>query len=168
MPLTAEARRQRALDEVEAHRPTGRQAVATLEIAHPSLAQPVRVVADNADLVARLEDDQVVTFTALAFQAAPPAQLESRWPEIELRLDAAANLIEPHLEATLASDAPVTLVFREFVREIADEGPSRVIAGLELDRSQAGDLVITGVAGFYGLDRKFGTTYEPDRYPGIV
>lgn len=168
MALAPEDRRRRALAELHARRPTGQQAVATLEFDHPSLDAPVRVVADRGPLTARLEDDTTATFAALAFQVAPPAQLENRWPEIELRLDGAATLVEPHLEATLAGDEPVSVTFREYVRALADDGPGRVIAGLQLDRTEAGDMQITGVAGFYGLDRPFGRTFDPDDYPALA
>jgi len=140
----------------------------TLQLDHPGLPEPVRVVADDRDLDARTEDDALVTFTALAFRAAPPPRIENRWPEIQLRLDAAAGSVEPWLVATLGSDAPVAVIFREYVREIATEGPSRVIGGLELDRTETGDLVVTGVAGFYGLDRQFGKVFDPNDYPGII
>lgn len=174
MTLTPSERRERALREVEARRPAGLQSVTTLELRHPSLPEPVRLVADNAPLDARLEADapveagQVVTFLDLAFQAAPPEQAEGRFPEIELRLDGAAHLIEPHLEAVLEDDTPIELIWREYIREDALEGPGRVYRGFELDSTRASDLTVSGRAGVYGLDRRFGKTYDLEEYPGLV
>jgi hypothetical protein len=167
MALTPESRRQRALEEVRAHRPAGLQEVTTLEFGHPAFDAPARVVADNADLLARLETGEVVTFLAVAFTHAGPSLGDGRWPQIELGIDNAASILEPHLEAALATAAPVTLTVRVYVRQFALEGPGRIIRGLELDRTRASDLRISAVAGFFGLDRKFGTTYDPSRYPGL-
>lgn len=174
MTLTAAARRRLALQEVHAAGPQGLQAVMTLELHHPSLTETVRVVADHSDLEARLEDDAprdpgaIVTFTALAFQAAPPERADGRWPEIALRLDGAAALMEPHLEAALLSDAPITLIWREYIRQTAEDGPGRVIRGFELDTTASGDAAVTASAGVYGLDGRFGLTYDAGEYPGLV
>ena len=81
--------------------------------------------------------------------------------------DAGNSVIEPWLDKALVTDAPITVTFREYVRERAMDGPGRVIAGMELDRTRAGDLTISGTAGFYGLDQKFGMTYDPTEFPGV-
>lgn len=174
MTLTVQERRELALREVEARRPGGLQTVITLELRHPSLSEPVRVVADNDPLEARLEEDapvnagEIVTFQDLAFQAAPPERADGRFPEIDLRLDGAAGIIEPHLEAAMETDTPIDLVWREYIREEAEDGPGRVYRGFEIDSTSATDLTVTGKAGIYGLDRRFGKTYDLEEYPGLV
>lgn len=167
MVLSSEDRRNRAIAEVHAHRPEGQQVVTTIEFDHPGMDEPARVVADNDDLEAALESGEIVTFKAVAFRHAGPAQGDSRWPEIELTIDGAAGILEPHLEAALGLDAPIMVTVRDYLRQSALDGPGRVIAGLELDNTKSGDLSVTGTAGFYGLDRKFGTTYDPSTYPGL-
>lgn len=166
--MTPEEKREAALREVQNLRPVGRQAVIALEISHSAWAEPARIVADNADLPARLEDGTQVTFTAVAFQAAPPAQGENRWPEVDLRVDGASRLLEPLLEQALAGETPINVTFYEYVRDEALEGPARVISGLELETSSATDLTISGIAGFFGLDKIFGLTYDPQTYTTIV
>lgn len=172
--MTDEERRDAALAEVHASRPAGLQAVVTLELRHPSLTEPVRVVADNEPLEARLEAGaavdagQIVTFADLAFQAAPPERADGRWPEIAIRLDGAAAIIEPHLEAAMLSDAPIEAVWREYVRQEALDGPGRVISGFDLDRTDANDLSVTGAAGVFGFDRRFGKTFSLEEYPGLA
>lgn len=158
-------RRVRALAELHQHRPSGLQSVVTLEFAHPAFTAPARVVADNADLDAILETGEQVTFIAVAFRAIGPASGDGRWPEIEITVDNAAQVLEPHLEAALGQDAPIEVTAREYIRQFALEGPGRVISGLQLDRTVAGDFEVRGTAGFYGLDKRFGTTYDPSRYP---
>lgn len=95
------------------------------------------------------------------------AQSETRWPQIDLRIDGAAALIEEKLEQALAVDAPIEVTFREYVRDDAMEGPARVISGLELDKTDTDDLSVRGTAGFAGLDARFGLTYDPAEYPGV-
>lgn len=174
MSLTNAERRALALQEVHASNPRGRHIVATLELRHPTLTEPVRVVADNDDLTAKLEETapvdagETVTFSAMAFQATPPERADGRWPEMELALDGAALAMEPHLEAAMLSDDPVDIVWREYIREDAAEGPGRVILGLELDSTRSGDAAVTGTAGVYGLDRRFGQTFTLEEYPGLV
>lgn len=167
MALTPFERRRRALEEVRASRPTGLSVVTTLELTHPAFDEPARVVNDNADLEATIETGETVTFRAVAFGHVGPAQTDGRWPEIQLSIDGAARLLEPYLDAALGSDVPIRLTFREYVRQRATEGPGRVIDGLELDQTRSGEMVVTGNAGFYGLDRKFGITYDPSVYPGL-
>jgi hypothetical protein len=169
MVLTPEQRRELALAEVRQHRPAGQQEVVTLEFRHPSF--PVdeipRVVNDNEDLAARLEDGSTALFVFAAFNAVGPAAGENRWPEIELSVDGIAAELEPHLERALDDDAPVQVILREYVRAFAMEGPARVISGLELDRTVVGDLTVRGTAGRYGFDRRFGRIYDPRKYPGL-
>lgn len=167
MALTQEERLRLSLAEVRQHRPSGEQVILTLELNHPAFDEPARVAADNEDLEALLETGEVVTFTSAYFTATGPAVGESRWPEIALSIDVIASVLEEHLDASLASAAPVTITAREFVRSIALEGPSRVIRNLELDRTTATDLTIDGTAGFFNLDRRFGYTYDPTSYPGL-
>lgn len=167
MALTAEQRREQALAEVQQHRPAGEQAVLTLEFNHPSFDEPARVVNDNDDLDAVTEAGEHVTFVAAIFSAVGPAAGEGRWPEIEITVDMIASALEPILDQSLDEAEPVTIIAREYVRSLASDGPARVIAGLELDTTTTSDLSITGTAGFYGLDRRFGYTYDTTDYPGL-
>lgn len=160
-------KRARALAELHQHHPSGLQCVLTLEFSHPAFDVPARVVADNADLDALLETGEAVTFQAVAFTAIGPGSGEGRWPEIEIAIDNAARLLEPHLEAALGQDTPISITFREYIRQLAHDGPGRVISGFELDRTVAGDFRVTGTAGFHGLDKRFGTIYDPARYPSL-
>jgi hypothetical protein len=167
MALTPEHRREQALREVHQHRPDGLHAVVTIEATHSRFDQPLRIVADNEDLTAALETGEIVEFQAVAFRSIGPAQGESRWPEVELTIDGASDIIEPYLDQATAIDEPVIVTVREYVRHYALQGPGRVIEGLELDKSTAGDLQVTGTAGFYGLDKKFGRIYDPSKFPGL-
>lgn len=167
MALTAEERRALALAEVYQHRPGGEQVLLTLEFNHPSFDVPARVVADNTPLEARLETGEVVQFEDVTFSAVGPGVGDGRWPEIELALNVVGGDLEALLERSLRTPEPVSMIAREYVRSLAFEGPSRVIFDLELDRTRTTDLSITGTAGFFGLDRTFGYTYDPTRYPGL-
>lgn len=167
MAISPQSRRLQALQEVHNHRPEGHHAVMTIEANHSAFDEPLRIVADNEDLTALLETGEEVVFQAVAFRHIGPAQSEGRWPEIELTMDGAADIIEPYLDQATEIDEPVVVTVREYVRAYAMEGPGRVIEGLELDKSTSGDLQVTGTAGFYGLDKRFGTVYDPIKYPGI-
>lgn len=161
------ARQEKALAELHQHRPSGLQSVLTLTFAHPAFDDPVRVVADNSELQAALENGKVVTFEPVAFRAVGPGTGEGRWPEIDIALDNASSVLERHLDAAIDVGAPVSVTFREYIRQFAHEGPGRIVRGLELDRTVCGDFSVRGTAGFYGLDRRFGLTYDPSDYPTL-
>lgn len=169
MAMTAETRRRLALAEVQQHRPAGEQAVIALEFRHPSFpaAEIPRVVHDNAELEARLETGETVLFLAAAFTAIGPAAGENRWPKIDMSIDGVSAKLEPWLDLALGSTAPIEVVLREYVRSWAMDGPSRVIRGLELDRTTVGDLRVSGTAGYFGFEKRYGKTYDPARYPGL-
>lgn len=167
MSLTKAERLELALAEARARRPAGALSLAALELSHPALPEPARLVADRQDLEAVLEDGTPATFKALAFEITPPAH-GSRWPEIALSIDGAAHVVERWLEAAMAEEAPILLTFREYVRELAMEGPSRVIGGFEIAVTEAGDLRVTGTAALTGFDRRFGKTYDSEGYPNLV
>lgn len=169
MAVTREERRRLAMAEARQHHPTGEQVVITLEIRHPSF--PVdeipRVVRDNADLVALTETGERVRFIAAAFEITGPAQGESRWPRIDLAVEGVTSQLEKHLDGAIDDTNPIEIIFREYVRSQALDGPSNVLKGLELDRTTAGDLMVRGTAGFFGFDRRYGKTYDPRRFPSV-
>lgn len=169
MALSAAERRRLALAEVQQHRPAGERAVITLEFRHPAFPENEvpRVVNDNEDLDARLETGEVTLFLAGAFGATGPAAGEGYWPKIELAVDGVSTKLEPYLELALSAQEPVEVILREYLRSQAMDGPARVVSGLELDRSTTGDLRITGTAGYFGFDRRFGRIYDPRLYPGL-
>lgn len=169
MVLSTADRQRIALEEVRQHRPPGEHSVITLEFRHPGFPQgeAPRVVHDNADLTARLETGQVATFIGTRFSAIGPATGENRWPKIELGVDIIGGELERHLDAALATDDPVEVVFREYLRSWAMDGPSRVIAGLELDNTTTGDITVRGTAGYFGFDTRFGRIYDPSIYPSL-
>lgn len=169
MALTPTERRRLAQAEIHQHRPAGEQALVALEFRHPSFpeAEMPRVVHDNDDLEARLETGETVVFLAAAFTAIGPAAGENRWPKIELSVDGVAAKLEPWLDRALGSTAPIEVIVREYVRSWALDGPSRVIRGLELDRTTVGDLRVSGTAGYFGFEKRYGKTYDPRRYPGL-
>ena len=169
MALSPQERRRLALAEVQQHRPVGEIELIALEFRHPAFPEDEipRVVHDNADLEARLETGETVLFLAAAFSAIGPASGDNRWPKIELSVDGVSSQLEPWLDQALASTAPIEVILREYVRSWAMDGPSRVIRGLELDRTTVGDLRITGTAGYFGFEKRYGKTYDPARYPAL-
>lgn len=167
MALSGEERRRLALAEVHNHRPGGEVVLMTLQFEHPEFDEPALVVNDNADLDARLETGELVTFRHTTFRKIGPAQGDGRWPEIELSVNVIGSDLEEMLDRSLGSRAPVRITFRDYVRSIALEGPAQVLRGLELDVTTTGDFTVTGRAGFFGLNRRFGYVYDPALYPGL-
>lgn len=168
MSLTPAERRAQALAEAHHARPAGALPLATLELTHPDLPEPARLVCDEVDLEAVLEDGTPATFLAVAFEIAPPASGANVWPELDIALDGASPVVEPWLEKALRSNAPIRATFREYVRELAAEGPSRVIGGFEIAASEAGDLRVGARAVLSGFDRAFGRVYNSEEHPGLA
>ncbi len=98
---------------------SGEAPVYLLEITHPQLSVPIRVVADNQDLT-HLGN----TFSAFAFDLTLPDDMAGKLPRGELRLDNVGRELTQWLEASQGgrgADVRIITVMRDAPDTIEDE-----------------------------------------------
>lgn len=114
-----------------------------LEIHHPDLPVPIRVVQDNQDLV---HDGEL--FQAFAFDAQLPDDIESQNPEAQLVIDNVGREISAWLEASGGGQgATVRMII---VRRVDPDVVEWEVT-LDLTNTRMNQSVITGKLGFDNL-----------------
>lgn len=162
-----------AMEEAYAAAPSDVVILHTLELSHPSFAEPIRVVTgdegDASELVAlTLETGATVNFRAMAFDVIPPGYDDDGPTAGRIRLDGVSDLLLPYLEAATVTAGSIAVTYRGY-RSDARFEPGDVITGLKLRRV---DLTASAAEGEVGFE-EVGTqafprvTYNIDDYPGI-
>jgi hypothetical protein len=165
-----------ALREAFASAPSDTVILDTLEIWHPSFTEPIRVVRDHADLVARLETGaprdggRKVTFTALAFEFSPPPVDTAPVPEITLSLDNVGQELADALEAAATSQDVITVTWRPFLSTDLEGPHMDPPITLTLTDVEADTLRVTGRARMLDIGNKAfpSITYTARRFPGLA
>lgn len=139
----------------------GEAPLTLLEITHPDLASPVRVVNDVQDLVSNGN-----TFTALAFRVTLPDDLDSGQPRAQLAVDNVGRDLTSWIEASAgAAGAAVRLM------QVRRSAPNTIEweVTLDLNNVSMNMLEVSGELGFDDLLNLPGIalTYRPDVAPGL-
>lgn len=132
-----------------------------LEIAHADLAQPIRVVNDNQDL---LRDGH--TFTAMAFRATMPDDSEERLPRAALSIDNVGRELTQWLELSGGGQG-ATVRMIQVLRSVPDLIEWEVT--LDINDVRIDMLEVSGSLGFDDILNlpAIPLTYRPDVAPGI-
>lgn len=116
-----------ALQEAYASAPNDVIIFHTLEVRHPDFKDEagqsvaIRVVRDQVDLFARLEDlapldaGQQVRFVAMGFELDLPPVDIAPVPEISISLDNVTREIVEHLDAASISEYPIEITYRPYL-----------------------------------------------------
>ena len=103
----------------------------TLELLHPAFVDAygatvsVRAVCDTQDRNLPLEDSAplnagaTVPFTGIPFDMPWPEVEEGRVPQLTIRIDNIGREIVPYLDAAIALQAPITVIMRVYVLDMA-------------------------------------------------
>ena len=132
-----------------------------LEISHPGLTTPIRVVNDMQDLVSN-----ALTYTALPFRARLPDDLEQGLPRAELSVDNIGKELVQWLEASgggQGASCRMMQVMRSAPNVIEFE------ITLDLTNLHMSATEVSGTLGFENLlDRPACTwVYKPEVAPGL-
>lgn len=135
--------------------------VLLLEITHPDLAVPIRVINDNADII--FETNQYV---ALAFRASLPDDIAGKLPRATLTVDNVGKEMVSWLEGSAGGQgAQCRLV------QILRSDPATIEweITMDLDNLTINMLEVSGELGFDDLLNKPGVTlvYRPSVAPGL-
>jgi hypothetical protein len=165
-----------ALREAFASAPSDTVILDTLELWHPSFAEPIRVVRDHADLTARLEagaprdGGRRVAFTALAFDFSPPPVDTAPVPEITLSLDNVGQDLADALEAAATSQDVITVTWRPYLSTDLEGPHMDPPITLTLTEVEADTMRVTGRARMLDIGNKAfpSITYTALRFPGLA
>jgi hypothetical protein len=165
-----------AIREAYASAPADEVIYQTIELYHPDLSVPVRVVHDTADLDATLETTaprnagETVTFTGFAFRYLKPETGPNGNPQCTLEIDNVSREVVGAIESTMGSRTPITIIAREYLASDltgpANDPPLELtVSAITVDL-----LRVRAVAGFADLtNRRFPRDeYTADRFPGLV
>ena len=132
-----------------------------LEITHPDLVTPIRIVNDNQDLP-HLGD----TFVAMAFRIVLPNDDDQGLPRAQLAVDNIGREMMQWLEAS-EGGAGAQCRIMQILRSIPDVVEWEMT--LDLSNVRATMLEITSTLGFDDLLNRPGVTltYRPDTAPGL-
>lgn len=101
----------------------------TIEIRHPLIPTGIYLVANQEDIVARLEavapatEGVLQTFTAAAFELAMPGVDDSGLQQVNISLDDVDGKIQDFLTAAKAYRTPVSLIIRPYLSNDLLGGP---------------------------------------------
>lgn len=166
-----------AIREAYASAPENVVTFHTLELWHPAMGTPIRVVRDSQPLDARLEvtaprdPGEVVTFTGYAFDILPPDQTATAVPTCTIEIDNVDRSILAALDAAILAGGEIVAIYREFLSDTALDGPETdPPLVLTLVTVSATPLRIRATAGFPDLlNTAFPrAVYTLDRFPGLA
>ncbi len=146
--------------------------LATLEINDPAFTEPLRIVADNDDLIAKLEDGSTATFIALGFELVRPPVNEEPDPSITIKIDNVSGQLTPYLELAAKSGNQTTMTFRPYL--FNEETEEVILLGQPLKlnvRNASADFsnISITAAHINPANLPFPReNYTPDRFPGLV
>lgn len=165
-----------ALREAYASAPSNVTIYHTLELRHPAFSSPIRVVRDNANLLARLETSapanpgEQVEFIAFAFDFNKPDVSATGVPQIQLEIDNVDRAIVANIEAAMASTELVKLTYREYISTDLTAPQNDPPVHMTILTISADVFRVRCTAGFANLlNYRFPRTeYDADVFPGLV
>ncbi len=173
-----------AIKEAYASAPSGEVIWPTLELRHPTLPVPARIVVDHGEKLGddplvygrmlRIEADapvdagEVVLFVSCNLQAVPPANEENQGPEMTLSIDNVPGDLMEALNNAVTTMAPIDVVYREYMKDDPDT-VHFMLEGMTLSRVTANMFRIEGKAGFLDLfNRQFLVDYSAEEHPSLA
>lgn len=140
---------------------SGQEPLYLLEITHPQLAVPVRVVNDNQDLVSNGN-----TFTAMAFRISLPDDVAQQMPRAQLAIDNIGRELTQWLEASNGGQGAQVRVM-----QVMRDTPNVIEADYTLDLLNVKQTVFEVTADL-GYEDTLGrpalvATYRPENTPGL-
>ena len=165
-----------AIREAYASAPAGVIIHHTLELRHPTMTAPIRIVRDHHSLTAFLESTAPanpgaeVTFVAYAFDFLKPEVGPDGVPRMSITIDNVSRLITAAIENALTSTEPITATYREYISTDLSGPQNDPPIHMEILSVTCDVFRVTAQAGFPDLlNRKFPTLeYTAEEFPGLV
>lgn len=165
-----------AIEEAYASAPEGEVILHTLEFAHPSFTNPIRVVLDAKDFQGRLEADApndpdgFVTFIRFAFELQLPETQSNSLPELVIRLDNVSYEIEDAMAQAVASPHKITVIYRPYLESDPQTPQWDPPMILTIHHVEADDFTVTARASYGDSSNKSfpSELYTDTRFPGLI
>lgn len=160
-----------AYREACAHAPSDVVDLLTLEIQHVELEAPIRLVDDHADLVAKIETGETVTYTRFAFEAVEPEVNVAGQPELSITIDGASAEIARMLDALSGDPNPLFVVLRAYRSDELDAPGRRLLPGeiRHISIPPGGNRVVLRIGFGEIANLPFPRElYTPRRFPGLT
>lgn len=165
-----------ALKEAYASAPSDEVVYHTLELRHAAFSAPIRVVRDNADLVARLEatapanPGELVTFVAYGFNLERPEVSSSGVPQCAIEIDNVSREILANIELAVPQTDPILVTYREYLASDLEGPQNDPPMTLTIVSINADVFRVRAVASYPDLsNRRFPREdYTAERFPGLV
>ncbi len=163
-----------AMEEAYASAPSSVLILHTLELSHPTLATPIRIVTGDEGppggetLLMGLETGGIVSFTALAFDVIPPGFDDDGPTPGKIRIDGASDLIFPLLENAAVAAGTIGVTYRSY-RSDAYFQPGDVISGLKMRQMTLTATAAEGEVAFAEVGEQAfpRAVYTIDKFPGL-
>lgn len=158
-----------AVKEAYACAPSDEVHLETLEISHPGLPTPIRLVKNRENITATLETEEVVEFEGAAFRMSRPAAGENGLQVLTLSIDDVDRRVSDFMNAAKAFTTPVTCVFRPYLASDLSEPQMDPPLVLYLRDISADDYQVTAKATFTDLlNRRFPSEcYVRSKFPSL-
>jgi len=132
-----------------------------LEINHPDLTTPIRVVNDRQDLVSNGN-----TFIAMAFRAALPSEPEKGLPKARLAMDNVGKELVTWIDGSNGGEGATVRMM-----QVLRSNPDNLEVDITMDLSDVtmDSLEVTATLGFEDLLNRPAVmlSYRPDKAPGV-
>ena len=143
----------------------------TLELMHPQFTQPLRIVADNDLLRAKIETGDTVEFTPFFFSIKRPPISEEPDPSLQITVDNVSGFMTPYLEIASRSGDSIHVMFRPFLIDEGDNSITR-LSNIKLairNASATMTSVTLTAAHINPANLPFPKeNYTSDRFPGLA
>jgi len=116
---------QQAIREAFASCPSAEVTLETLEIRQSGVQEPIYIVRDRVELVAKDEDGNTLTFRPCGFQFALPSQNEDGFRSMSIAVDNIGREVSSFIKTALSSRVPVEVVYRPYLSSDL-EGPQMI------------------------------------------
>ena len=158
------------MEEAFASAPPSVDLIDTLELTHPLLASPIRIVTGTtSNLFARLTaGGNLATFVPCEFSYTPPSQSESGIEPAEISIDGVGNILIEALDSLIPGGVPIDVVYRQYRSDDLDN-PGEIWSGFQVKNirtngiTTSAELVFPDVS-VIAFPRAI---YDQETYPGI-
>lgn len=148
-----------------------------LEITHPSLTQPIRLVQAMENVDAKHEAEashdagKVVEYIGAPWQMTLPAIEEGKKPELKLTFDNVSRELTEQLKEASMMNVPILVTYRVYTETTLLDGPQRnppIV--MELSSASADNYTVTANASLEDIHSAAfpSTRFTPQEYPTLA
>lgn len=162
-----------AIKEAYALAPSDVEIVETIEIKHPSLTVPLRLVQGRVNIEAHTEENpppaEPYIFERAAFKIALPESGTGGVQELNMTFDNVDRRISKICEMAASTEKPIDILYRPYLSNDFTQSEMNPPLRLVLKEVQITDFHVSGKASFVDIiNRKFPSQlYTRNRFPSL-